>query len=46
MNITNNYKSANYKLALSEETTDKILRFWFGDLKKGEVPGSEYRKRW
>jgi hypothetical protein len=41
MNITNKYKSA-----LSEETIDKILRFWFGDLKEGAIPENKYRKRW
>ncbi len=41
MNITNMHNSA-----LSEEITDKILRFWFGDLKEGEIPENKYRKRW
>ncbi len=31
---------------LSSETTDKVLGFWFGELKEGEVPGGEYRERW
>ncbi len=41
MNITKMRNSA-----LSNETIDKVLSFWLGDLKDGEVPGSEYRKRW
>lgn len=31
---------------LSEKQADKVLSFWFGDLKDGEVPEGEYRKRW
>jgi len=34
------------KSVLSDGLADKILGFWFGDLKDGKVPGSEYGKRW
>ena len=41
MNTTNMRESV-----LSEALADKVLSFWFGDLKDGEVAESEYRKMW
>ena len=31
---------------LSDKIADAVLKYWFGDLKEGEIPSSECRKLW
>ena len=39
-------QSENKSRLLPEKTVDKILHFWFGNIKRGEIPDDEHRKRW